>query len=271
MNRDKSKYLGFLTLTVLTLLAACTSAVNEATPTTASSVTPEPTRESVVASCGGPIAQSSSEPLTALFSQRDGYVWALPDGTDAIVTLDDVRDSDPLASDSTAMSFPLWAQPAVSPDQLQSAMTILRRYSGSSVTRTMVVLSDTENPVLGTLVLPEDYVQALVTLSWLPESGCLAVLVFEPMQPQQLYVLQTNGDVIAQFQPKLGRGTVLDVTASGWIVLDRLTWEHSEIELFKLDSSGTTIVVSSGQVVPDFPGLAGSGMTAEQFVASLRN
>lgn len=265
--RVRLRYLWFVALAGVALLAACSSAKEQEAPTSAPSATPEP----VFASCGSSGPNQAEAPLTAISPQRDGYIWVLPDGSDASLDLDDIRASDPDASESTAMSFPPWSTPAVSPDGLRSAMTVLRRYSGSSDTRTMIVLSTTNDPVLATLVLPEGYVQALVTLSWLPESGCLAVLVFEPSQAQQLYILRRDGQVAAQFQPKLGRGTLLDASGSGWVALDRLTWAIPEVELFNLQNPGTTIVVGAGERIPNFPGLPGNGMTAEQFVTSLRS
>lgn len=271
-KRVRSKYLVLLAMASVMILAACSESSEQATSSPLPSATPEPTPVSVLATCGGPITRSSGTPLTALFPERDGYLWTLPDGTDANVSFSDILANDPNANETTMLSMPIWSQPRISSDLRRAAVTIQRRtFSSSADTRPLIVLSDAENPVNGLFVPPVDGGQALVTLEWLSESGCLAVLVFTPTHEQSLYVLEPDGDVVAQFQPKLGRGSVLDASGTGWIVLDRLAFVDGEIELFSVENIGTTIVVSAGSVVPAFTGLTGDGVTAEQFVESLRN
>lgn len=236
-------------------------------PTPAPLPSPTPT---VLAACGEQGPHIDSDPVVAFHPERDGFIWVLPDGTDANVTTDDIRAADPAASDSTAISFPLWSQPAVSPDHSRSAVTFNRRYSGSSETQTLILVSGPDDPVLNAFELPGSNLQALVTLQWLPQSGCLTALVFEPTSEQRLILMSNSGEVVAMFNPKLGRGTVLDSTATGWIVVERLTWEPPEIELFNVRNSGTTIVVGADEPLPDFPGLPGEGQTARQFVEDLK-
>lgn len=268
----RSRYAGSVAMAAVVLLAACSSVAEPDTPTPVPSATPEPTKVSALAECGGPIEHSSSESLTAIYPQNDGYLWTLPDGTDANVSFDDIIASDPNANETTRLSMPIWSQPVVSPDLKRSAIVVQKRtFSSSADTRPVVIISDADDPVLGTFDPAVDGSQALVTMGWLAESGCLAVLVFTPTHEQQLHILQPNAEVVATFRPTLARGSVIDASVSGWIVLDRLTWEPGEIELFNVDSPGTTIVVSAGEPVPKFLGLPGVGLTVEEFVAAFRD
>ncbi len=262
----RSRYPGLVAALAAGLVAACSSTTEPETPTPLPTATPE----SVLSMCGEQGARIDAESVTAFRPQHDGYIWTLPDGSDASVTTDDIRASDPNSDDSTAISFPAWSQPAVSPDHLRSAITFTRRLSGFSDTKTLILVSSAESPVLGTLELEGSNLQALVTLQWLADSGCLAALIFEPTHEQQLFLLSRDGEPVAEFSPKLGRGTVYEAIDTGWIVVERLTWEPPEIELFSVNNAGTTVVVGADDVLPGFPGLP-AGITARQYVDQLKN
>ncbi len=259
---------GLTALSAFVLIAACTSS----TPTPAPTVTPEATPPSPLASCGGPFEHIGTDPLVAVYPQNDGYLWVLPDGTDANVTFADILAADDNATETSSLSMPIWGAPMVSPDHLRSAVVVFKRQFGSSPdTNPMIVLSDANEPVTGLFEVELENPNPLIRVSWLPESGCLAALIFSPGIEQGLVIVRPDGTVAAEFQPKMARGEVLEVTPDGWIALDRTHWvDGPEIELFNVRNPGTTVIVPTGDPVPDFVGLTSNGETAAEFATRLR-
>ncbi len=266
------KLIGLAALAVLVLAAGCVSGPDDPTPTAEPTATQETVRLSPLASCGGPIEHAGSDALTAIYPQSDGYLWALPDGTDANVSFADILAADPESSDSASLSMPIWGSPAVSPDHRRSAIVVMRRLFGSSPdTDPIVVLSSGEEAVTGIFELQVENPNPLVRMSWLSRSGCLAVLAFSPGVEQGLVILRPDGTVAAEFRPKLARGEVMETPDGDWIVLDRTGWvDGPEIELFSVHNPGSAVIVPRDETVPDFLGLAPDGQTAAEFAAELR-
>lgn len=242
------------------------------TPVPATSPT-VPASITVPGVCGGPITRLAGEPVFAIDDDMDGYVWVLPDGTDAGLTADQLRAADPESDSSTVIRMPRWGAPAISPDRTTSAIPVERRYSGEPQGHYVVVISTATEPVAGVVEYPQEWNQPLITTFWLAESGCLSVLVFNPEHEDLLQLIDIDGNVVREQEIQMGRGVVLDGAGADWVLIDRISFgELSQVEFVNIEDPGLSLVVGEDEVVPDLPGLRGAGeLTAGQLVAELRD